>query len=223
MTRTSSAVLAALALLSPAACGAPAAAPESQASHAAVSSTPLFQPSIAASPTPSSPAASATPALTGQGDPGSRCHTRQLDLKFAGAQGAAGTMFLTFRLANTGAAPCLIRGFVGMQMLDAAGGPLATRVVRNGGFFANQPPPSGFQLRPAAWGAPAATAATFQVAYSDVPRAGEAGCPQAFQLLVTPPDEFDHLALPVDGWTLAPCNHGELDVTPVRPPGVAPL
>jgi hypothetical protein len=130
-------------------------------------------------------------------------------------------MFLTFRLANTGAAPCTIRGFVGMQMLDAAGVALPTRVVRNGGFFANQPPPSGFILRPAGWGAPATTAATLQVAYSNVPRPGETACQEAYQLLVTPPDEFDHLAVAVQGWTLAPCNHGELDVTPMRPPGVA--
>jgi hypothetical protein len=128
---------------------------------------------------------------------------------------------MTFRLANTGAAPCLAGGFVSMQMLDAAGAPLPTRVVRNGGFFANQPPPSAFLLRPAGGGPQAAAAATFQVSYSNVPRAEEAPCPDAFQLVVTPPDELDHLIIAVQGWTLAPCNHGELDVTPLRPPGVA--
>ena len=206
-----------LAVVCAAACGA-RSSPQSQAGTGVpVSATQAPRPAALPSTAPDS----ALPAATGQGDAGSRCHTRQLALKFAGAQGAAGTSFLTFRLANTGATPCLAGGFVGMKMLDAAGAALPTRVVRNGGFFANQPPPSAFLLRPAGGGPPAAAAATFQVAYSNVPRAGEAPCPDAFQLVVTPPDELDHLIVAVQGWTLAPCNHGELDVTPLRPPGVA--
>jgi hypothetical protein len=206
-----------LAVVCVAACGASRAAQSQAPTAARASSTQAPQP--AAPPSTVPPSDTAT--VTGQGDAVHRCHTRQLALKFAGAQGAAGTSFLTFRLANTGTAPCLAGGFVGMQMLDAAGGALPTRVVRNGGFFANQPPPSRFSLRPAGSGPQAATAATFQVAYSNVPRAGEAPCPEAFQLVVTPPDEFDHVVIAVQGWTLAPCNHGELDVTPLRPPGVA--
>ncbi len=213
---TKQALSAVLVLLSAAACGGQSAGQGGGGAPISASPTQSVQPAPTAEPTP---AAGATPAVTGQSD---RCHTRQLSLRFAGAQGAAGTMFLTFRLANTGAVPCMARGFVGMQLRDAAGGALETRVVRNGGFFSNQPPPSAFLVRPAGSGSLASTAATFQVAYSDVPRAAESGCPQAFQLLVTPPDEYDHLAIPVQGWTLAPCNHGELDVTPLRPPGVAP-
>jgi Protein of unknown function (DUF4232) len=206
-----------LALVSVAACGAPGG-PQNQAAAAvrASSSQPHQAPAV-----PSTSPSGTTPELKGQGDSGPRCRTHQLALKFAGAQGAAGTSFLTFRLANTDAAPCLAGGFVGMRMLDAAGEALPTRVVRNGGFFANQPPPSRFALRPSGSGSEAATAATFQVAYSHVPRAGEAPCPDAFQLVVTPPDEVDHLVVAVQGWTLAPCNRGELDVTPLRPPGVA--
>ena len=210
MMRSSSALLAVLLL---AACRGPST-PEGQLTRPTSSVTASALPSVAATAVP----ATATPAPA---EPSPRCHTANLSLKFAGAQGAAGTMFLTFRLANVGPAACQLRGFVGMQMLDAASAPMQTRVIRNGGFFANQPPPSAFLVRPAGSGSPAATAATFQVAYSNVPRAGEASCPEAYQLLVTPPDEFDHLSIPVQGWTLAPCNHGELDVTPVRPPGVA--
>jgi hypothetical protein len=124
-------------------------------------------------------------------------------------------------MSNNGKEPCLMRGFVGMQMLDAAGAAMPTRVVRNGGMFANQPPVSSFMLPPSGAGAPAATASTFLVAYSTVPRTAETVCPQAYQLLVTPPEEFDSLSIAVEGWTLAPCNRGELDVTPLRPPGVA--
>jgi hypothetical protein len=98
-----------------------------------------------------------------------------------------------------------------MQMLDAGAHDLPTRVLRNGGAFTNQAPPSQFTLQPG-------QAATFQVAYGTVPTGAETTCPQAAQLIVTPPDEFDHVILRVQGWSLAPCNGGELDVTPVRAP-----
>jgi hypothetical protein len=149
------------------------------------------------------------------------CRTAHLALSFAGGQGAARTVFLTFRLANIGSAGCRLEGFVRMQMLDESSRPLPTRVVSNGGAFSNQPPPSAFTL-PSRTAAGLESASTFQVAYSSVQRGREPACPQAYQLLVTPPGEVDALAIPVQGWTLAPCNGGELSVTPLRPPGVAP-
>jgi hypothetical protein len=149
-----------------------------------------------------------------------RCRTSQLAIAFAGGQGAAGTIFLTFRLTNRGPAACTLHGFVGMQMLDAGGQPLPTRLVPNGGVFSNQPPASTFSLGPTAAGA--SVSSTFQVAYSDVRRAADVSCPPAFELLVTPPEELEHLSLAPRGWALAPCNRGELDVTPLRAPGVAP-
>jgi uncharacterized protein DUF4232 len=173
---------------------------------------------------------SATSAALSVGDPSPgtrgeagrvpRCHTSQLALAFAGGQGAAGTIFLTFRLTNRGPAACTLHGFVSLQMLDAGGQPLPTRLVPNGGVFSNQPPASTFSLSPAAAGANHAS--TFQVAYSDVRRAADVSCPPAFELLVTPPEEPEHLSIAARGWVLAPCNRGELDVTPLRPPGVAP-
>jgi hypothetical protein len=43
----------------------------------------------------------------------------------------------------------------------------------------------------------------------------ESVCPTAAMLEITPPDEFDHLTIPLE---MNPCR-GEIDVTPVRPPG----
>jgi hypothetical protein len=203
-------------LLVAAACRGGASTPESQAQ--AVPSGTLASPS-ALSLAAGSPTAAAGAAEVAASSP--RCHTAQLALSFAGGQDAAGTSFLTFRLANTGSVSCLLQGFVGMQMLDEVGQPLRTRVVPNGGVFSNQPPPATFSLPPRTAGG-LKTASTFQVAYSDVPEAQETACPDAYQLLVTPPGELDALTIPVQGWSLAPCNGGELNVTPVRPPGVAP-
>jgi hypothetical protein len=172
----------------------------------------------------SSPASSDAPSLGDASPRGEarapRCHTSQLAIAFAGGQGAAGTIFLTFRLTNRAPSACTLHGFVGMQMLDAGGQPLPTRVVSNGGVFSNQPPASTFTLGPAATRANASS--TFQLAYSNVRRAAEVACPPAFELLVTPPDEVEHLSMAARGWSLAPCNRGELDLTPLRPPGVAP-
>ena len=44
-------------------------------------------------------------------------------------------------------------------------------------------------------------ASTFEVAYSNVRQAHEPPCPDADQLLVTPPGELDALTIPVEGWS----------------------
>ena len=145
----------------------------------------------------------------------SRCHTSQLAVAFAGSEGAAGTIILSFGMANAAPTGCWLYGFVGMQMLDASGRNLPTRVMRNGGLFSNQSGPTQFTLQQG-------QAATFLVAFGNVPVGSETTCTQAAQLVVTPPDEFDHMTLTVQGWPLSPCNSGELDVTPVRPAGGSP-
>jgi hypothetical protein len=152
------------------------------------------------------------PAASGGGGPSERCHTAGLSVSFVESEGAAGHIFDTFDLTNTTSAPCSMFGFVGAQMLDAAGHELPTRVVRNGGFYATRPGPTTFVLQPG-------EAALFQMEWSDVPTGDETACPAAASLEVTPPDEFDFLVLPVSGFSLAPCNAGTINVTPVVPPG----
>ncbi len=193
--------IAAATLLS--ACGGSGGSPASQALPGArTSSAPSAPVSSAGAPTQPPPASAAGP---------SRCHVSQVAVSYAGSQGAAGHIVITFRMTNTSSTVCWIYGFVGMRMLDGAGGQLPTRVMRNGGFFSAQPGPSQFNLSPG-------QAGTFMVAYGDVPVGSETTCAAAAQLIVTPPDEFDYLTLKVQGWSLAPCAAGELDVTPVRAP-----
>jgi len=193
-----------------AACGPGGPQPPVAVNHVHASPSPpaAAQP---AAPTAAPTAAPATPAPAGP----DRCHTGGLQVGFAGSQGAAGTIFDTFHVTNTGTSPCTLYGFVGALMLDSAGHPLPTRVVRNGGMFGNQAGPSRFLVQPG-------TAATFQAAWSDVPHGSETSCPSAAQLEVTPPDEFDHVVIPVSGWSIAPCGAGEIDVTPLRAAGAGP-
>ena len=180
-----------------------------QGSH--VHANPSSSPESAASaplaaPSPSQPEQTA-PAAAGPAGL-ERCHTAGLSVNFAGTEGAAGTIVDTFRIFNRSASPCTLHGFVGLQMLDSAGRPLRTMVVRNGGIFSTQGAPSRFTLPPG-------SAGSFRAAWSDVQHGAEGPCPAAAGVLVTPPDEYDHLSVPVSGWNLAPCAGGEIDVTPL--------
>jgi len=187
-----------------AACATPGPQPPAAVNHVTPTPVPTASPTPAASATTAS---TATPVPAGP----DRCHTGGLQISFAGAQGAAGTIFDTFRVTNTTQSPCSLYGYVGMLMLDASGAPMPTRVVRNGGMLSTQAGPSRFLLQPGA-------AASFQAAWSDVPHGSETTCPQAARLEITPPDEFDHLVIPVNGW-LAPCGGGEIDVAAIRAAG----
>src|SRR5437879_1588395 len=95
-----------------------------------------------------------------------RCHTGGVQISVAGAQGAAGTIVDTFRVANTQTSACTLYGYVGMLMLDGSGGSMPTRVVRNGGIWSTEAGPSQFLLQPG-------TAASFRAAWSDVPHGSE--------------------------------------------------
>jgi Protein of unknown function (DUF4232)/Caspase domain len=167
--------------------------------------SPTVSPSSTPSPTPT-PIASATatqPSVSVE-----RCHPSQLSLSFVSGAGgnSAGHIVEAIQLKNTASAPCSFYGFVGMQMLDRSSNPLPTRVVRNGGIFARQAAgPSQVIVGPN-------TSAFFSLSWSDVP-VGSETCPLASQLIVTPPDEVDTVRM--SNVALAPCNGGEIDVTPV--------
>ncbi|MDQ6772771.1 MAG: DUF4232 domain-containing protein [Candidatus Dormibacteraeota bacterium] len=180
----------------------PAASPSAPASPAP-SPTEVPSPSPAPPPMPS-PMPSPTPV------PVAACQASQLSLTFTGAQGAAGTIEDGFRLVNGSGPACTLSGHVGIRMLDAQGRPLPTRAVPGGGIFSGRGGASAFVLAPG-------QAAAFDVAWNDVPVGSESVCPAAARLVVTPPGQAGQLAIAVRGFTLAPCNAGELDVGPLRP------
>jgi hypothetical protein len=138
---------------------------------------------------------------------GDRCHTAGLSLAPSGGQGAAGTIFNIYRFTNNLAVSCTFFGYPGAQMLDAHDNPLPTQVIRGGDFLANLPGPTTVTVPPGG-------AAYFTLSWSDVPVGNETTCPAATYLAVTPPDEFDPLIIPA---TLAPCNHGTIHISAIRP------
>src|SRR5579884_3985171 len=97
------------------------------------------QPTPRPTASPAAPSPTARPAPTAAASPSAspapqsldRCHTSQLDVSFAGAEGAAGHIFDSFALLNHSNVACTLYGYVGAQMLDAQGRELPTRVVRN--------------------------------------------------------------------------------------------
>jgi len=163
-----------------------------------------------AGPVPSSPA-TATAGPTPSPSPTGHlsCQATGLTAARGGSQGAAGHLFQTLVLTNTGSSPCTMSGYPSAQLVDASQGSLPTRVVDSGGMLGNTPPPSLVTLLPG-------QAANFQVSWGDV-QAGAEACEMASGIQVGPPGEAPSPALAVSGLSMNVCNAGELDVSAVAP------
>jgi hypothetical protein len=96
-------------------------------------------------------------------------------------------------------------------MVDAQGAQIPTTVVRGGSYPFTDLPPSIVTLAPGG-------VAYFNIGFSDVVTGSETSCPSATQLMVTPPNAYDHLTIAVQ---IAPCDNGSLTVSPVFAPGSA--
>jgi hypothetical protein len=139
--------------------------------------------------------------------PGERCHTAGLGLSLVGVHAGAGNLVDTFRFTSTPDVDCTFFGYPGAQLLDEASNPLATMVVRGGGYFSGDPPPTVVHV-------PAHQAAIFRVHWEQVPVGNETTCPAASHLAVTPPDEYVSLTVPA---VIRACGGGHLDVTAIQP------
>ena len=140
--------------------------------------------------------------------PGDRCHTAGLGVTLQGVDAGAGNLVGTFHFVNNLDVTCTLFGFPGAQLLDADGNPLPTNVVRAGGFFMNDPPPSTVNVPPQG-------AAQFRIHWEQVPVGNETTCPVSTSLQVTPPDEFFPLTIPI---AIRACGGGRLDMEAVQVP-----
>jgi hypothetical protein len=159
--------------------------------------------------TPSRPAPSPLPSPSGGAlgaGSADRCHPAALRASLVKPGAGAGQRYATVALTNRSATTCAIYGYGGLQLLDAAKGPLPTQLRRV------SPPAAGrLSLRPGA-------SASSQLHWSAVPGTGEpvsATCePVPRFVRVIPPDEYGSLIVP---WTLGPvCQHGAIDQQPYR-------
>lgn len=88
-------------------------------------------PSIPATPT--IPATPATGAPTPAGGGPTTCPAGALALAVGTTQGAAGTLYQSILLTNTGSAPCTLDGYPGVSFLDSAGAQLGPAAARAAG------------------------------------------------------------------------------------------
>jgi hypothetical protein len=80
-------------------------------------------------------ATSASPPHSAGAPHTTRCAGSQLDIAYSGTEGATGHLELHVAVRNRSRTACLLRGYPGARLLNAAGRPLPLRVGRRGGFF----------------------------------------------------------------------------------------
>jgi Domain of unknown function (DUF4232) len=134
-----------------------------------------------------------------------RCPTTGLAASIQGGSGAAGTNEVTMALTNRTSSTCILGGYPGLLMLNAAGAALPTSVVRKGTYGFTAMDPTVVTLTPGG-------VAYVNLGYSDVPTGTETSCPSSTSLEITPPNATDHLTIAA---TLAPCGQGTIVVSPV--------
>lgn len=150
------------------------------------------------------------PAAAGAAPPAAvphRCHTAALSARGVDAQGAAGNVYVNFRLRNVSRSICTVQGYVGVQLLGVHDRRLPTRLRRERG------PQPRIVLRPG-------RSAFFFLHFPNPGIVGPGCHPQtALHLLVTPPDEFTSLyvsgRVPGGGYPVRPCG-GRLSTAPLR-------
>jgi Protein of unknown function (DUF4232) len=151
------------------------------------------RPTTPPSPPPSLPPAPPQPTA---------CRTAQLQLRTGQIEGAMGHQYITFAFQNRSSVACTMFGFPGVQLLDAHGSPLPTKV---GHAYFDTGPARRVLLQPSGYG-------FFTLAEALIPSGSDPQpCPTA-TLAVTPPGQRQALTSPQ---ALTPCG-GEVAVTPVR-------
>lgn len=135
-----------------------------------------------------------------------RCHTGRLYIAPVpnSGQGAMGHVSLVFSVKSLAQHACYLYGFPGMQMVDAGGHDIATRVQWGHGYAYTNQPKAYITLK-------TGQAAYFNIIWTHFPTPGQS-CPTASYLLVTPPDETTTIAVPV---SLQQVCGGKLTTSPI--------
>jgi hypothetical protein len=125
------------------------------------------------------------------------------------SQGAAGTIVGTLTLTPVGSAPCTMEGYPVLARFSSSGATVPITVVDGLTVNLSGPatqPPSEVTLT-------SGQQAEFTFEYSDVPSGSETQCASSSTVTVTPPGaSVASAAVPL---TMAPCNNGTVEVSPV--------
>ncbi|WP_433267990.1 DUF4232 domain-containing protein [Actinosynnema sp. CS-041913] len=132
-----------------------------------------------------------------------RCTAASLTGKVEPTEAGAGNRYGRFVVTNTGSSPCTLNGYSGLQLLDAAGRPVPTNLVRT-----QDPGPSPVTLAPDA-------SAAANLRWTVVPSGDEPvdrPCePDAVTAAAIPPDETQPMSL---AWGVGPvCGGGKIEIS----------
>ena len=164
------------------------------------SSNPTTSRATTSTSTTSGPSTTSTTAVTS-----STCLVGQLSATIANPSAGAGQRDATVVFTNTGAQPCTMLGYIGMQLLGA-GGTIPTNVVRTPGS------PALVTLAPGA----KASAALQWGAIAGPGEPSNGPCePEPQQVQVTPPNETHQIVVPWTGGSV--CENGTINTKPVQP------
>ena len=155
------------------ACGSDNSAPAVVTTAAAITTT--------RAPATTTPPATTSPSTTAASD---RCHTNELKGSLGTPSPGAGNLYVPLVLTNVSSRQCVIAGYPGVSLLDAAGAQIEQPAGREPGFAANAVP-----LAPG--GAASTVLHTTQEGIAPGP------CwPQSTQIKVFPPNELEALVFP---------------------------
>jgi len=144
----------------------------------------------------------------------SRCRSSALAVSVGAAGVAAGSVGQVVTFTNRSAKACSLYGFPGLQLLDAAGHPLPTDVVRGQSVTVPSVPLRTVLLAPGG-------AASFALGYADQTGYGALRCPTSAEVDLTPPGAERPIAVPwrlsAYGGTTEHLRCGVVVVSPVYP------
>jgi len=125
------------------------------------------------------------------------------------SQGAAGTIVGTITLAPVGSATCTMEGYPALARFSSSGATVPITVVNGLTVNLSGPPTQP----PSVVTFTSGQQAEFTFEYSDVPTGNETQCASSSAVTVTPPGATTASAqIPL---TMAPCNNGTVEVSPV--------
>ena len=167
------------------------------------------------------PPATSPPSTTTSAQAGSTpCISAQLAVELGQSGGAAGSVGVVVSFKNTSSAACSLYGYPGLQMLDSAGHPIATEVIRGTSTTVPSVPEDAVQVAPGA-------EASFNLGFPDATGYGSASCPTSTNVEFTPPNAVQPITIPwqiqpYGGSTIAQLQCGQITVSPVYSGSGAP-
>lgn len=142
-----------------------------------------------------------------------RCLSVQLKVRLGRAGAALGHIGQVVSFKNTSATTCTLHGYPGLQMLNAAGHPIATQALRGIAYTVPSVPERVVTLTPGA-------EASFDLGYDDSTGYENDKCPVSARVEITPPNAYKPITVswriqPYGGGSVTHVRCGQITVSPV--------